>query len=94
MHVWRQHIARMPSYMHDPGRGYLAHIHAVDKDAGHPKSGSLLVDVGLIIAQAGACGSWVVHADSPLVVLHHEDAGQLVEGGHVQALIELAYIQE
>lgn len=32
----------------------------------------------------------VVHADRPLVVLDHEDRGQLVQRGHVEALIELA----
>ena len=32
----------------------------------------------------------MVHANGPLVVLHHKDAGQLVQGGHVHALVELA----
>ena len=37
-------------------------------------------------------GAQVAHADGPAVVLHHKDAGQLVEGGHVQALVELAHV--
>ena len=43
-------------------------------------------------AAEGPCWSapGVVHANGPLVVLHHKDAGQLVQRRHVHALVELA----
>ncbi len=72
------------------GQTHLAHVHAVHEDAGHAKGGALLVDVRVVIAGGGPCGARVVHADGPLVVLHYKDDRQLVEAGHVQALVELA----
>lgn len=44
-------------------------------------------------SRGAACltrGAGVVHADGPLVVLDDKDAGQLVQGGHVERLVELA----
>ena len=72
------------------GGKHLAHIHAVHQNARHAKGGALLVDVWLIVSQGGACGSGVVHANRPLVVLHHKDTGQLVKRCHVQALVKLS----
>lgn len=69
---------------------YLAHVHAVNEDARHAKGGALLVDVGVIVALGWPSGTRMVHANGPLVVLHHENAWQLVQARHVQALIELA----
>lgn len=37
-------------------------------------------------------GAQVLHADGPLVVLHHKDDWQLVEGCHVEGLVELAHV--
>lgn len=34
-------------------------------------------------------GAHVAHADGPAVVLHHKDAGQLVQPRHVERLVEL-----
>ena len=34
----------------------------------------------------------VLHPDRPLVVLDHEDARQLVQARHVEALVELAHV--
>ena len=67
----------------------LEHIHAIHQHTRHPKGRPLLVDEGLAIAVAGPRRAGVVHANGPLVVLYHKDARQLVQRGHVQALIEL-----
>lgn len=68
---------------------YLADIHAVYKDSRHAKGRSLLVDEWGVVSTCGVGCSVVVHANGPQVVLHHEDAWQLVQRRHVQALIEL-----
>ena len=44
---------------------YLSDVHAIYKNAGHPKGWALLVDVGAVIASCGVCGPVVLHADGP-----------------------------
>ena len=68
---------------------HLSDIHAINKNARHSKGRALLVDVGAVISGSGIGGPVVLHPNGPKVVLHHKYAGQLVQRGHIQALVEL-----
>ena len=65
------------------GGTHRQHIHAIHLFTSHAEGGSLAPDLRV------AGGPVVVHANGPLVVLHHEQDRQLPEGRHVQALVEL-----
>lgn len=89
---------RRPVPPASPGDGFSSHladlhdVHAVNMHTWHAKSWALFVDEGLFVAERGPRGTQVLHADCPLIVLHNKDAWQLVQGGHVEALIKLANV--